>query len=40
MGASGRSFVEGWVSPAAVAASYEQLFEEVRLDRWRRRGIA
>ena len=26
MGAAGRSFVEGWASPAAVAASYEDLF--------------
>lgn len=40
MGASGRAFVEGWVSPAAVAAAYERLFEEVRLDRWRRRSRA
>jgi colanic acid biosynthesis glycosyl transferase WcaI len=39
MGAAGRAFVEGWVSPAAVAASYESLFEEIRLERWRRRGI-
>jgi colanic acid biosynthesis glycosyl transferase WcaI len=38
MAASGRAFVEGWVSPDAVAAAYEQLFEEVRLDHWRRRG--
>lgn len=37
MGASGRSFVEGWVSPAAVAVAYEQLFETVRVDRLRRR---
>ncbi|MCU0309420.1 MAG: glycosyltransferase family 4 protein [Acidimicrobiales bacterium] len=29
MGASGRSFVEGWASPAAVAASYEALFVEL-----------
>jgi len=38
MGASGREFVEGWVSTAAVGAAYEDLFEEVRRDRWRRRG--
>ncbi|MBS1838417.1 MAG: glycosyltransferase, partial [Actinobacteria bacterium] len=37
MGASGRAFVEGWVSPAAVAESYERLFEDVRVDRLRRR---
>ena len=30
MGASGRRFVEEWVSPAAVAAAYERLFEDVR----------
>lgn len=30
MGANGRAFVEGWVSPAAVGASYEQLFEQLR----------
>jgi colanic acid biosynthesis glycosyl transferase WcaI len=29
MGASGRSFVEGWASPAAVAESYETLFLEL-----------
>jgi colanic acid biosynthesis glycosyl transferase WcaI len=28
-GASGRSFVEGWASPAAVAEAYERLFEEL-----------
>jgi colanic acid biosynthesis glycosyl transferase WcaI len=38
MGASGRRFVEGWASPDAVAAAYEALFEEVRRDRWLRRG--
>jgi colanic acid biosynthesis glycosyl transferase WcaI len=38
MAASGRSFVEGWVSPAAVAAAYEQLFEDVRSEHWQRRG--
>jgi len=29
MGESGRRFVEGWASPAAVAASYEALFDEL-----------
>lgn len=29
MGRRGRSFVEGWASPAAVAKSYEELFEEL-----------
>ena len=29
MGASGRSFVERWASPAAVATAYEALFEEL-----------
>ena len=29
MGASGRSFVEGWASPAAVAQAYEELFAEL-----------
>lgn len=29
MGTSGRSFVESWASPAAVAESYEGLFEEL-----------
>jgi colanic acid biosynthesis glycosyl transferase WcaI len=29
MGASGRQFVEGWASPAAVAAAYEELFAEL-----------
>jgi colanic acid biosynthesis glycosyl transferase WcaI len=38
MGASGRRFVEGWVSPAAVGEAYEKLFEEVRAERWARRG--
>ena len=38
MGASGRAFVEGWVSPAAVGAAYEGLFEEVRRTRWSGRG--
>ncbi len=33
MGRSGRAFVEGWVSPAAVGAAYERLFESVRSDR-------
>ena len=30
MGEAGRAFVEGWASPAAVAVSYEELFEELR----------
>ena len=30
MGASGRRFVEGWASPAAVAEQYEALFERLR----------
>jgi colanic acid biosynthesis glycosyl transferase WcaI len=30
MGASGRAFVEGWASPAAVAEAYEALFTELR----------
>ena len=30
MGASGRRFVEGWASPSAVAAAYENLFDELR----------
>lgn len=29
MGASGRRFVEGWASPGAVAAAYEDLFREI-----------
>ena len=29
MGRSGRSFVEGWASPVAVAEAYERLFEEL-----------
>ena len=37
MGASGRTFVEGWVSPAAVGAAYERLFESLRTDRLARR---
>jgi colanic acid biosynthesis glycosyl transferase WcaI len=28
MGSSGRSFVEGWASPRAVARAYEELFAE------------
>ena len=35
IGAAGRSFVEDWVSPAAVGASYESLFEQVGADRRR-----
>lgn len=38
MGRSGRAFVEGWASPAAVAESYERLFEHVRRRRFLRRG--
>ncbi len=34
MGAAGRAFVVGWASPAAVAASYEDLFTEL-IDRRR-----
>ena len=30
MGASGRAFVEGWASPAAVAEAYDDLFSELR----------
>ena len=30
MGRAARSFVEGWASPAAVARSYEELFEELK----------
>ena len=30
MGERGRLFVEGWASPAAVAAAYEELIEELR----------
>jgi len=30
MGASGRRFVEGWASPAAVAKAYESLFAELK----------
>jgi colanic acid biosynthesis glycosyl transferase WcaI len=30
MGAAGRSFVQGWASPAAVAAAYGALFHELR----------
>jgi colanic acid biosynthesis glycosyl transferase WcaI len=37
MGRSGRAFVEGWVSPAAVGASYERLFERVAAARRERR---
>jgi colanic acid biosynthesis glycosyl transferase WcaI len=35
MGASGRAFVERWASPAAVAASYEDLFAELARPRSR-----
>ena len=37
MGASGRIFVEGWASPAAVAAQYEELFGELVAGRSGRR---
>lgn len=37
MGTSARAFVEGWVSPAAVAVAYERLFEAIRAERLRRR---
>ena len=37
MGASGRVFVEGWASPAAVAAQYEELFSELVAERRDRR---
>ena len=30
LGTSGRAFVEGWVSPAAVGAAYEELFASLR----------
>jgi colanic acid biosynthesis glycosyl transferase WcaI len=33
MGAAGRRFVETWASPSAVAAAYEELFEELRARR-------
>lgn len=33
MGAAGRTWVEAWASPAAVAESYEQLFDELRAAR-------
>ncbi|CAN5687785.1 glycosyltransferase family 4 protein [soil metagenome] len=36
MGLAGRRFVERWASPAAVAESYEQLFEELGTGRPRR----
>jgi colanic acid biosynthesis glycosyl transferase WcaI len=35
MGRAGRSFVERWASPAAVAAAYEALFEELAARRRR-----
>jgi colanic acid biosynthesis glycosyl transferase WcaI len=38
MGASGRRFVEGWASPAAVAEAYEHLFHAVRVQRSRHGG--
>jgi colanic acid biosynthesis glycosyl transferase WcaI len=30
MGSAGRAFVERWASPAAIAAQYEHLFDELR----------
>ena len=36
MGAAGRRFVEGWASPAAVAAAYEGLFDRLVAARSRR----
>ena len=36
MGAAGRRFVEGWASPAAVAAAYEALFDQLASARARR----
>ena len=38
MGARGRSFVERWASPAAVAVAYEELFAELLRARSVRRG--
>ena len=38
MGAAGRRFVEGWVSPAAVAGRYEALLATIDSDRCRFRG--
>lgn len=38
MGRRGRRFVEGWASPAAVAAAYEELFTELRAGRRHRSG--
>ncbi len=35
MGAAGRSFVEGWASPEAVALAYEQLFDRLIAERSR-----
>jgi colanic acid biosynthesis glycosyl transferase WcaI len=37
MGRAGREFVEGWVSPAAVGAAYERLFDAVARRRRDRR---
>jgi hypothetical protein len=30
MGRAGRAFVERWASPAAIAAQYEALFDELQ----------
>jgi colanic acid biosynthesis glycosyl transferase WcaI len=37
MGEAGRAWVEGWASPAAVAESYEGLFDRLRRQRGRPR---
>jgi colanic acid biosynthesis glycosyl transferase WcaI len=39
MGTAGRSWVEGWASPAAVARAYEELFAELGDRRPRRRPV-
>ena len=39
MGLAGRAFVEQWASPAAVAESYEKLFEELRSHETDGRGV-
>jgi colanic acid biosynthesis glycosyl transferase WcaI len=38
MGSRGRTWVEGWASPAAVAQSYEELFTELAIARRRGTG--
>jgi colanic acid biosynthesis glycosyl transferase WcaI len=37
MGEAGRAWVESWASPAAVAESYERLFDRLRSERGRNR---